>query len=403
MPFCTVLEAIEEFRRGRMVILVDDESRENEGDLVLAAERVTPEAINLMLREGRGLLCLAMTPEKAAALGLSLQESENTTRYGTAFMNQIDATEGVTTGVSAADRARTVLTAVGDDCRPEELARPGHVMTLRALPGGVLVRAGQTEGSVDLARLAGLKPMAVIIEMMREDGTMARMPDLEQFAAARDLKICAIRDLIEHRRQTEKLVELDSTSRMPAESGEWTMKVYRSAVGPEIHVALTVGLEPGEKQAEPVLVRVHSECLTGDAFGSLRCDCGWQLRAAMKLIQAAGRGVVLYMRQEGLGIGLAGKCRAYELQDGGQDTVEANTELGYPADLRHYGIGAQILLDLGVRQIKLLTNNPRKIVGLAGYGLEVVERVSIQMPPTPANERYLRTKKEKLGHLLDIG
>ena len=402
MPIASIEEGLADLRAGRMVILVDDEDRENEGDLCLAAEKVTAEAINFMAREGRGLICLAMTEERLRELDLPLivDHASNTALFGTAFSVPIDARVGVTTGISAADRAVTIRVAVDERTGPADLVRPGHVHTLRAREGGVLVRTGQTEGSVDLARLAGLKPAAVICEVMNDDGTMARLLDLERFAARHDLKILTIRDLVEHRMRHERLVHRAAITELPTRwGGPFTLVAYTSDVDPHPHVALVKGtVDP----AEPILVRVHSECLTGDVFGSERCDCGEQLAASMQMIQREGRGVVLYMRQEGRGIGLLNKLKAYSLQDVGRDTVQANTELGFKPDLRHYGIGAQILVDLGVRRMRLLTNNPKKVVGLEGYGLEIVERVPIEMPARAANRRYLATKKTKLGHLLTL-
>ncbi len=382
-----------------MVILVDDEDRENEGDLALAAERVTPEAINFMARYGRGLICLALTEERCDHLRLPPMVSDNTSAYQTAFTVSIEARRGVSTGISAADRATTVLTAIADQTVAEDLARPGHVFPLRARKGGVLVRTGQTEGSVDLARLAGLKPAAVICEIMNEDGTMARRPELEAFAQEHGLRIVTIADLIEYRMRTEGLVHRAAEAKLPTSyGGDFRAIVYRNDVDDYLHVALVKGDVGGDV---PVLVRVHSECLTGDIFGSLRCDCGEQLHRAMEIIEAEGRGVILYLHQEGRGIGIVNKIKAYALQDEGRDTVEANEELGFQADLRDYGIGAQILVDLGVRKLRLMTNNPRKIIGIEGYGLEVMDRVSIEMNPRPENERYLSAKREKLGHLLD--
>jgi 3,4-dihydroxy 2-butanone 4-phosphate synthase/GTP cyclohydrolase II len=402
MPVATIEAGLEDLRAGRMVILVDDEDRENEGDLCLAAERVTPEAINFMAREGRGLICLAMTEQRLEALDLPLivEQPANSSLFGTAFSVPIDARVGVSTGISAADRARTIRVAVDDRTRPGDLVRPGHVHTLRARQGGVLVRTGQTEGSVDLARLAGLKPAAVICEVMNEDGTMARMPDLERFAERHGLRILTIRDLVEYRMRHERLVHRAAVTELPTRfGGLFTAIAYTSDVDPHPHLALVKGtIEP----AAPTLVRVHSECLTGDVLGSERCDCGEQLQAAMAMIEREGRGVLLYMRQEGRGIGLLNKLKAYSLQDGGADTVQANLDLGFKADLRHYGVGAQILVDLGVRKMRLLTNNPKKVVGLEGYGLEIVERVPIEMPPRAANRHYLVTKKTKLGHLLTL-
>ena len=399
MAFATIEEALEDIRQGKMVILVDDEDRENEGDLAMAAEKVTPEAINFMAKYGRGLICLSMTPEKIEALGLKMMVQDNTSPFQTAFTVSIEARCGVTTGISAADRATTVLTAVDEDCRPQDLVQPGHIFPLRARPGGVLVRTGQTEGSVDLARLAGLKPAGVICEIMNEDGTMARRPDLEVFAEEHALKIVTIADIIAYRMKTERLVRRAATVKMPTKFGVFTAIAYTNDVDPWEHVALVQGeIEPDK----PILVRVHSECLTGDALGSLRCDCGDQLQAALKKINEEGCGVLLYIHQEGRGIGLINKLKAYELQDQGFDTVEANEVLGFEADLRDYGIGAQILAELGVRKMKLMTNNPKKIIGLEGYGLTVVERVPLEIPPGPENIDYMRTKCVKLGHRLTM-
>jgi 3,4-dihydroxy 2-butanone 4-phosphate synthase/GTP cyclohydrolase II len=396
-------EALEVIRDGRMVILVDDEDRENEGDLCLAAERVTPEAINFMATHGRGLICLSLIEERLRELrlGMMVPDHENTAGYGTAFTVSIEARSGVTTGISAADRARTIQVAIADDTRPADLARPGHVFPLRAREGGVLRRAGQTEGSVDLARLAGLKPAGVICEVMKDDGTMARMPDLVVFARRHGLKIVTIADLIGHRLRTEKLVRRAAEAIIPtAEAGDFRAIVYENEIDHVDHIALVKG-ELGSE--EPVLVRAHSECLTGDALGSLRCDCGDQLKAAMKRIAEAGAGVILYMRQEGRGIGLKNKIRAYQLQDTeGLDTVQANERLGFPPDMRDYGVGAQILLDLGVRKLRLLTNNPGKRAAIEGYGLTIVERVPLEVVPNDRNLEYLRTKKEKLGHVLHL-
>jgi 3,4-dihydroxy 2-butanone 4-phosphate synthase/GTP cyclohydrolase II len=399
MKFNTIEEAIEDIRSGKMVILVDDEDRENEGDLTMAAEAITPEAINFMAMHGRGLICLSLPPERVEHLQLPMMTTDNTSSFGTAFTISIEAKKGVTTGISAADRATTIKTAISPKSGPEDLARPGHVFPLRARPGGVLQRAGQTEGSVDLARLAGLYPAGVICEIMNDDGTMSRVPQLMQFAKKFDLKIVTVKDLIAYRVRKESLVRRVAVTKMPTSHGnDFTAILYANDIDRMNHIALVKGdIKPDDE----VLVRVHSECLTGDVFGSLRCDCGEQLHNAMKIIDEEGKGVILYMRQEGRGIGLEGKLKAYELQDKGKDTVEANLALGFKADLRDYGVGAQILRDIGIRKIKLLTNNPKKIVGLEGYGLTVVGRVPIEMPPHAKNIHYLKVKKSKLGHMLE--
>ena len=396
-PFATIEEALEEIKAGRMVIVCDDESRENEGDLTMAAQFVTPDAINFMAKYGRGLICLALSPERCDQLGLYPMARNNQSRFETAFTVSIEARAGVTTGISAADRARTVQVAIDPRSRPEDLVQPGHVFPLRARPGGVLERTGQTEAAVDLARLAGLNPAGVICEVMNEDGTMARVPDLVNYCERHTLKMITVADLIEYRRRTEKLVRRSAEATLPTQWGEFTAVGYESLLDHEQHLALVKGDVAGK---EDVLVRVHSECLTGDVFHSLRCDCGDQLVAAMQMIEEEGLGVFLYMAQEGRGIGLLNKLKAYRLQEQGLDTVEANVELGFPADMRDYGIGAQILSDLGLTSIRLLTNNPRKLVGLEGYGLTVGERVPLEMKPRQYNVRYLRTKREKLGHIL---
>lgn len=397
-PFNTVEEAIEDIRQGKMVIVVDDEDRENEGDLVMAAEKVTPEAINFMATYGRGLICVPLIGERLDELDIQPMVTHNTDNHETAFTVSVDS-KYTTTGISAHERALTVKALLDSNTRPQDLRRPGHIFPLRAKDGGVLRRAGHTEAAVDLARLAGLYPAGVICEIMNDDGTMARVPQLINFARKHQLKIITIADLIEYRRRTEKLVRRVENTRLPTRYGDFIAVAYENILDGECHIALVKGEIDGR---EPVLVRVHSECLTGDVFGSRRCDCGEQLAAAMQMIEREGKGVLLYMRQEGRGIGLVNKIRAYKLQDEGKDTVEANEALGFPADLRDYGIGAQILVDLGIREIKLLTNNPRKIAGLEGYGLRVVERIPLEISPNANNRRYLVTKKNKLGHLLNV-
>jgi 3,4-dihydroxy 2-butanone 4-phosphate synthase/GTP cyclohydrolase II len=397
MTFNTIEEAIADFRDGKFLIAVDDEDRENEGDFCLAAEKVTPEKINFMAKHGRGLICVAMPPERLEALDLHPMVPDNTARLGTSFTVSVDAKRNTTTGISAHDRAETILQLITPATKPADLARPGHIFPLRAQPGGVLTRSGHTEAVVDLSRLAGLYPAGVLCEIMDEDGSMARVPRLMQLAEQFDIKIVTIRDLIEYRRRKEKLVRRIVTTRFPSRYGNFMLHLYESDIDENHHLAVVKG---DVSTGEPTLVRVHSQCLTGDILGSLRCDCGEQLGRALQQIEQEGRGVLLYMRQEGRGIGLANKIRAYKLQDDGKDTVEANEALGFKADLRHYGIGAQILYDLGIRQIRLLTNNPKKIVGLEGYGLQVVARVPIEVPANEANQRYLETKRNKLGHLL---
>ncbi|VEN75220.1 3,4-dihydroxy-2-butanone 4-phosphate synthase / GTP cyclohydrolase-2 [Candidatus Desulfarcum epimagneticum] len=400
MPKISIEEAIKDIRDGKMVILVDDEDRENEGDLTMAAEAVTPEAINFMAKYGRGLICLSMTGEKIDSLDLPLMVDNNTSAFQTGFTVSIEARRGVTTGISAADRATTILTAVADGAKPADLARPGHIFPLRAKDGGVIVRTGQTEGSVDLARLAGLKPAGVICEVMDEDGTMARMPALEEFSKKRGIGICTIEDLIEYRMRTESFVHKVVEANIPTcHAGMFTAMVYENEIEDLQHIAMVKGeIDPDE----PILVRVHSECMTGDIFASLKCDCGDQLRLSMELMEKEGAGVLLYIRQEGRGIGLVNKLKAYVLQDQGLDTVEANEELGFKPDLRNYGIGAQVLVDLGIKKMRLITNNPKKMVGLQGYGLSIVDQVPLEVAPNEHNRTYLECKKLKMGHLLNI-
>ncbi|MFC1952740.1 bifunctional 3,4-dihydroxy-2-butanone-4-phosphate synthase/GTP cyclohydrolase II [Chloroflexota bacterium] len=399
MGLSKIEDVIEDIREGKIVIVVDDEDRENEGDLVIAAEKITPEAINFMATHGRGLICMPITGERLDELHIPLMVNDNTSQFTTAFTVSVEAKHGTSTGISAGDRARTIQVLVDPETKPGDLLMPGHMFPLRARKGGVLVRAGQTEASVDLARLAGLYPAGVVCEIMNEDGTMARMPQLEVIAKKFDLKVSSVADLITYRRRHEKLVRRVAEAKLPTSYGEFTAIAYKSDIDPDEHLALVMG---DISTKEPVLVRVHSECLTSDVFGSLRCDCGEQLAMAMQTIASEGRGVILYMRQEGRGIGFHNKIRAYELQDNGLDTVEANISLGFAPDLRDYGIGAQILVDLGLHEIKSLTNNPKKIIGFEGYGLKVVEQVPIITTPNPHNIGYLKTKQNKMGHMLEI-
>ena len=396
-PFDPIASVISDIRRGRMVIVTDDADRENEGDLLMAASKVTPAAVNFMAKHGRGLVCSPITEERAQKLGLQRMVAHNRELFKTDFTVSVDATAGISTGISAKDRSATIRVLAQESSRPADLVQPGHVFPLQAKPGGVLQRAGHTEAAVDLARLAGLDPSGVICEILKEDGSMARLPDLVKFKRKHGLKLCSIQDLIAHRRKSEKLIEREETILMPTDYGDFDLHLYRSLVDGMHHIALVLGKISSGK---PTLVRVHSECLTGDVFGSRRCDCGSQLHQAMKRIREAGSGVLVYMRQEGRGIGLGPKIHAYKLQEQGLDTVEANEKLGFPMDLREYGLGAQILSDLGVRRIRLLTNNPRKVVGLEGYDIEIVEQLPIRSKTNPHNAKYLATKKKKMGHKL---
>jgi len=396
----SVEQAVKAVKAGKLIIIVDDEDRENEGDLMVAAEKVTPETINFMTKHARGLICLPLTEKRLKELDIPLMVRDNTAPFGTAFTVSIDAKEGVTTGISAYDRAKTVLTAISSKTRPEDLTRPGHIFPLKAQEGGVLERSGQTEAALDIVRLAGLKPAGVICEIMNEDGTMSRMPQLEEFSQVHNIPVLAIADLIKYRMNHERLVKMVEETKLPTKFGDFKVMIFEDIIHKEDHIALVKG---EIKKDEPILVRAHSQCLTGDTFGSIRCDCGQQLHRAMKMINKEGKGVILYiLNHEGRGIGFTNKIRAYAMQDHGMDTVEANKKLGFKPDQRDYGIGAQILVSLGITKLRLITNNPRKFIGLSGYGLEIIERVPIEIPPNKRNIKYLKTKKEKLGHILEM-
>ena len=398
MPLSKIEDAIDDVKTGKMVVIVDDEDRENEGDLAMAAELITPEAVNFMATEGRGLICVPMMAQRLDQLRIPMMVYENTARLGTAFTVSVDVLKGATTGISAQDRAATIKALIAPETTAEDLGRPGHIFPLRYMEGGVLVRAGQTEASVDLARMAGLYPAGVICEIMNDDGTMARMPQMEEFSRKHGIKVVSVADIIAYRTAHERLIERVAEARVPTKHGDFVAVSYRSIVDRDEHVALVKGPISAD---DDVLVRVHSECLTGDVFGSVRCDCGDQMNLALQAIQREGKGIFLYMRQEGRGIGIQNKLKAYALQDDGLDTVEANKKLGFPPDLRHYGVGAQILVDLGVKKMRLLTNNPKKVVGLESFGLKLVEQVPIIAPVNDENRRYLKTKQERMGHLLD--